>query len=109
MRIGGEAAGGESGPNDLRTDSGLITESNADATAHRALSARRAEAASNAIAGISDPGENRVRSPARGGLEGPDVGLLAKTGEPELLLPLLFFLHQFLFNLGAQLVERRRV
>src|SRR4051812_44858020 len=42
-------------------------------------------------------------------LEGPDVGLLAQTGQPDLLLPLGLFLDQFLLDFRPQFGERGSV
>src|SRR5437016_13043824 len=42
-------------------------------------------------------------------LEGADIRLLAEPSDPELLLLLLFFLHQLFLDLRPQLGERGRV
>src|SRR3954466_5343712 len=81
--------------NNLRPDAGLVAQSNSDATAHRALSQRPMRPA------------RLEADPA--GLEGADIRLLAEPGEPEFLLPQLFFLDQFLFDLRPELREGRRI
>src|SRR3954462_3701348 len=82
--------------NNLRPDAGLVAQSNSDATAHRALSQRPMRPA-------------RLSEAHLARLEGADIRLLAEPGEPEFLLPQLFFLDQFLFDLRPELGEGRRI